>query len=661
MISSFDKNGAAKHYRREFIQNVNDCDYEGALDNLLKYHDTVHNRDFHLACGILYFLMSQDSDDNELLVMAAREFMMHLRRFPTSRVAFRDLLGVHMLRHDPAATLACADWAALHGFDIDGMFGELSEAGVELFMDESDGLDLDGLLEKGEFGEIDIQPTNEEAGGDNAVPAKERHIIQFRGGKNGGDKDARVEGLSRDKILAMTPSEAQTEFRDDWNGDVFDAPDEIDDGEDFTEDVSRELIDRLRDGDMRGNSDMATQLALQKAEQLCGNGDFESALGILAAIKPSDGRYYYCAECMRAFIFAETGDLDGAMRAVNRAFEVLPHGALASTLLCKIYEDKKQFDKIPDALKNADVKDYTDAGHVYQAMRLAIEYCTPEDALSLAEDYIEEFNTMDIRMLYAQMLYNHGDRKAALREMYKLTRIFYDDFNTHYYYKNAVLGVKSMPVDEDAPQTVLATAVNAFVLINKQGLPDDETVKGEMYDSYLELFLTLQYPREKQTSVAMFELLGRLVEDGRLEEKLRDALVSPYVEPLVKAVILSGLLKSGQDDYLMSISFCPITGKAFKPPTNGFSDGFKTAFAFTVALAHKLVPSFNELAVKLKSKLDASEFSERDKAYYILQKLKSSRGGKKISDSRTCFALGYGSKSEAAQAFAAVDAYIGQI
>ena len=78
---------------------------------------------------------------------------------------------------------------------------------------------------------------------------------------------------------------------------------------------------------------------------------------------------------------------------------------------------------------------------------------------------------------------------------------------------------------------------------------DDETVKGEMYDSYLELFLTLQYPREKQTSVAMFELLGRLVEDGRLEEKLRDALVSPYVEPLVKAVILSGLLKSGQDDY----------------------------------------------------------------------------------------------------------------
>ena len=44
MISSFDKNGAAKHYRREFIQNVNDCDYEGALDNLLKYHDTVDRK-----------------------------------------------------------------------------------------------------------------------------------------------------------------------------------------------------------------------------------------------------------------------------------------------------------------------------------------------------------------------------------------------------------------------------------------------------------------------------------------------------------------------------------------------------------------------------------------------------------------------------------------
>lgn len=658
MISSFDKNGAARHYKREFIQNVDDCDYEGALDNLLKYHDTVGNRDFHLACGILYFLMSQDSDDNELLVMAAREFMMHLRRFPTSRVAYRDLLGVHMLRHDPAATLACADWAALQGFDVDAMFGELSEAGVELFMDESVGLDLEGLLEKGEFGEIDVQPTRDERGYDDAASDSGRHILQFRGGKHSGNETP-ADGLSREKILAINPNAAQTDLNDDWEGDDFDVSDEMGDEADISEESSRELIDKLRGSDTPGNADMATQLALQKAEQLCGEGDFSSALGILADIKPVDGRYYYCAECMRAFIYAETGDLDGALRAVDRAFDVMPHGALASTLLCKIYEDKKQYDKIPDALKNADVKDYTDAGHVYQAMRLAIEYCTPEDALSLAEDYIEEFNTMDIRMLYAQMLYNYGDRKAALREMYKLTRIFYDDFNTHYYYKNAVLGVKSMPIDEDAPQTVLATAVNAFVLINKQGLPDDETLHGEMFDSYLELFLTLQYPREKQTSIAMFELLGRLVEDKRLEEKLRDALVSPYVEPLVKAVILAGLLKSGSNDYLMSVSYFPITSKVFKPPSDKCSDGYKTAFAFTVALAHKLVPSFNELVKELMPKLDKSEFSERDKAYYILQKLKSTRGGKKISDSRTCFALGYTSKAEAAQAFAAVDAYIG--
>ncbi|MCX4314649.1 MAG: hypothetical protein OSJ83_12465, partial [Clostridia bacterium] len=88
MITEFDKNGALALYRREFTDALDACEYERALDNLLKYAEICDYGDFHLACGMLYLLMAQDSDDNELLTMSFRELMMYLRKHPDREIAY---------------------------------------------------------------------------------------------------------------------------------------------------------------------------------------------------------------------------------------------------------------------------------------------------------------------------------------------------------------------------------------------------------------------------------------------------------------------------------------------------------------------------------------------------------------------------------------------
>ena len=66
MITAFDKNGAVALYKREFAERLKEDDYEGALDRLLKYSEATENPDFHMACGMLYLVMSQSSDDREI-------------------------------------------------------------------------------------------------------------------------------------------------------------------------------------------------------------------------------------------------------------------------------------------------------------------------------------------------------------------------------------------------------------------------------------------------------------------------------------------------------------------------------------------------------------------------------------------------------------------
>lgn len=656
MISAFDKNAVTALYRREFTESLYSGDYESALDKLLKYDEKIGYADFHLACGKLYLLMAQDSDDNELLVMAFRELMMHLRRFPKCRSAHRDVIAVQMLRHDPAGALECLEFAKRNGVDTDGMVDSLSQAGVDLFMDESVGLDLDGLMEPGEFGDIEIV---ENAGDDENIEIDptdgKPRVLQFKGENYSGAQSHHGGVRSRgdkDKIMPILSGDGISFDDDEQSLRDIDFSFADDDDE---EDLPAELIDKLRGSDLSKRTGLTAQLALRDAEKYGMRGDTEKAFAALSEIKPSDGHYYYCAECMRAFMYMQNEDDKNARACIDRAFDVHPRGALASTLLCKLYENNRQYYKIAQTLKNADVKDYTDADHVYQAMMFAVKYCKPKDAIALAESYVNEFNTMDIRMLYAQLLYNNGEKKRALKEMFALSRIFYDDFNTQYYYKQASADVAAMPVDEQAPQDVLARVIDGLIAIHRNGSPSDELIRTEDYKLALELFLTLELPNEHKLLKEMLGVINDVSRDERFECKLRDSLVSPYVEPVVKAIILSELLaRTGR--FTLAVGFCPDSDIATDVNVGAMSGGEIVASAFLLCLDRQLYDKF----VKQKSQFDAlleavksgkANIPDRDIAYYIIKTLKS----KMLRDARVIQALGYDNKKEAAEAYRAVE------
>ncbi len=666
MITEFDKNGALALYRREFTDALDACEYERALDNLLKYAEICDYGDFHLACGMLYLLMAQDSDDNELLTMSFRELMMYLRKHPDREIAYRDILGVLMLRHDTTATFECTEWIKANGFDPDAMFAELSDAGFELFPDDNMCLDIDGMFEPGEFGEIEIVPDDvkDVKADDAAVQSqadKPSKVIRFRGGDAENAHGENVAARAADKKVLKIDRGDDSEIdiselfdiarMSSENGiaDLFDDDDDADE-------LDIRTMENIRNNELSKRTGMAAQMALKEAERYGNAGDYDKVFQMLDEIKPSDGQYYYCAECMRAFTFMQLDDMLNAHITLEHALDTRPDGALAGTLLCRLYEIEHKFDKIPAALKNIDVHDYTDASHAYQAMQLAINYCTVQDAIELAEEYIEEFNTMDVRMLYAQLLYNAGRRKDATRELYILSRIFYDDFGAQYYYAQATAGVKQMPVDEDAPQSAIAGLVDGFMWIHRVGKPTDELINGDEYRTALELFLTLEFRNDRKLVIEMFDVLKKLVADPRMEDKMRDTLVSPYAEPLVKAVLLSELLER-DDDFLLEIGFCPISRATAPAPLESYSRAFKTAYAYMLTLGSHLYPQFIALAEELEPKLVGTKFSERDKAYYILKQLKRRDKRNKFDlDGRVEYALGYDTKSAATQAFKAVEA-----
>ena len=146
MIKKFNTNGAVALYKREFADCLESCDYEGAIDKLLKFSEAKSNPDFHSAMGVLYFLMTQESEDRELLPLAFREFMMHLVAHPDSRNTYRNLLAVAILRHDPNSIAEISEFIDRSGQNVKELVDELSEYGLDIFNDDSMYIDVDGMF-----------------------------------------------------------------------------------------------------------------------------------------------------------------------------------------------------------------------------------------------------------------------------------------------------------------------------------------------------------------------------------------------------------------------------------------------------------------------------------------------------------------------------------
>lgn len=653
MIKKFNTHGAVALYKREFASCLESGNYEGAIISLLKFSEAKSNPYFHSAMGILYFLMTQDSEDKELLPLAFREFMMHLISHPDSRVTYRNLLAVAILRRDPAAIARTSDFIEMSGQDVKAIVDELSDYGLDIFNDEGIFIDVDRMFLPCDYGEIadDVFVGNDEDSLDFAEPKRETaapKIIDFKGIR----KDKSVEPTqSEDKIMRIK-TDGVTD--DPFNaGDMFDVMIKLIREEEGEVEFAQEVDDYDIISDEP--SDLAAKLALRRAQKHCISGEFDKALTELDTIDRDCGRLYYCAECVRANIMLDLSRYEEAQNALDRAFSVLPDGALAGTIQCSLYEVTDNCSRIPDTLKKIDVTDYVDSDHVYRALRFAIAYCTPEDALMLLEDYIDEFNSFDLRSIRAQMLYNSGEKKEAIKELKTLASIQYDDFNAQYYYLMAKAGVEKMPLHDETPQNILGMIVdNTIAIIHSDMFKDNtELIESEPFKYGLEVFLTLEFRHTRNIVKIMFETLNMLATDKRLEEKMRGALVSPYVEELVKAVILGRLLSAynGKTEFLVEQSFCPMSYSSEYPPLEDADDGYYMAYALCFMFLPSALKALSDFYDDVKG-FFYDDYSREDIAYFLWNSVKTKfKYANKEVDERVHYALGYQTKTKANSTF----------
>lgn len=681
MISKFNKDGAAALYGRQFAECIEDYDYDGAADKLLKYNEAADFDRFHLVFGMLYMMMTQDSDEEELLVLAYREFMMHLCVYPDCREAYRNLIGVMCLRHDSVGIAETLKFVEENGFEPKEMLDELTAVGLVFYYDPNDPIDYDTLFPPEEYGSImasAMRPKNNRPPFEEApkpAPAlKGSKVIGFRGAKSpeSADRSAAETGTGESKVL---PIMAEDEKDPPDISEIFDITDGEEEEQDDESDARGEelarllmdlvlsenddeidadyLIENIDDVFGRGEDvskdELKSKFAIRASERLCAAGKFDEALEKLDSIPKNGSRMQYCAECARAHIHLVRKDLDSAEQSLGEAKRIYENGALVGTMLCILYEARGETARIPAVLKGIDVFDFTDGDHVYSALQYAIDYCSPDDALALAESYVDEFNTFDLRLLYAQLLYNSGDRDGAKRELYDLTRVLYDDFVVVYFYTIACDGVPRMPLETDAPGEFLDAIVGHFIsMVNspEYGRTSEDEDDG-IFDYCLEMFLTLEYRNKKSVLKTMFDTLKKLANDKRIEGQMRNALVSPYTEPIVKAVILSELLANGSKNFMLCSALHPVSQAGVPKLAKGCPREFYLAYSLALVFCRSEIHTVIDLARKI-SKIDVGANGGARKACYIWTEVqKAAKCTDKEADGRIYSLFGYSSKTAA--------------
>ncbi len=689
MITEFDKSGGAAYYKKRFAECVEEDDYEHAIDYLLKYHDDYDNADFHLACGMLYLQMSLDSDDNEIVCMAVRELFMHIRRFPDCECAYRDLLIALILRRDGAAFTECCKWIQQRGLNFRKIINELASTGI-LFpsSEEEYPPDFNELFDA-EYGEIGTElcdcfdgyyePDAEEIGvifdGIMNTPTYDGDdkIIPFGGEMPVGQEAKRLFEVSPQIKKTSDDQHAQIDEPDgeDLSTEPFDDvppdPNAIDEDDDFNDFINAYLYDNgdivfnaQDDEDVPDHAEEdindATAQILHAAEEAYSAGDFDGAIRALESVKRGDGRYYVTL-CMRALIEMEKGAYDDAETSLKRAEAIKPTGALSGSLLCRLYEHENKTELIPSTLQKIDVKDYVNTPHLYKAFDMTVKYCDDDVAAELLRKYIKEFNIMEMRVVYAQIMYNMGERDFALDELYTLSRIFYDDINISMCYMMARMHPEKLEIGSEAPQTVLSLVVYNVMQTVLEGQIGDAELKDDKYMSGLEFFLTLEFSNKRKLLVKMFETVRAIASYEILKDKVRDTLVSPYVEPIVKAVILGELLaKSPGTPFLMEIAYCPIMPENFKILGKDCSRGYYIAYAFVLALCRDRLDKLNKLAAE--TVFPSEGVTDASIAYYLFKT--ATAGVPYAKDERLPLALGFASKAAAARDFKALSQLLKQ-
>ncbi len=737
MITKFDKSAKAQYFKNEFAECVEDCDYEGALDNLIKYAEAKDYPDFHLACGMLYLQMTQDSDDIELYAMAFREFLMHIRRFPDCERAYRNILAVLFLRGSYSQAIAACRWIRRRGIDLEKIVNELAESGI-LFISPSAPADIDGLFDFGEYGEIDPCPMDDDdtsfadtdyrytraltdkeyerernerfaemgetematalgfedylngktdknptkimkfSASDTAFENKNVRsgLIKFKPEKphnaalanfrfvlerieekleDGEFDENDVIELDKsavgDTVLEELHKRLLQEFvfktEDDYNDKYYGGDD---DGapcifEDFSHDFMNDEIDVGDIHKMTGEErpSKAIDVALCYYE----NNNTEKLYEVLNGIRYSDPDIYK-AIVLRAVIALDDRDYSSAERLLKDALSLDGSNPLALLLLTEVYESTDQTSKIPALLKRMNTSDFASVRHVYRVARLASAYCKRTDAMGIISELIDEYNILSLRVVYAQMLYNSGKKQEATELMYPMTRIYYNDVNADFIYGFMRDGGSKLKLTEtpEAPTEVLSAIYDDLISAAIGGGLSRTTECSELFASIVKSFTELSFEQPNKLLSDMFETVRILTANPSTSEIMRDALVDPFAEQIVKFVILSTILEYDRDaSFVLEVNYSPLSDDAAPKLDRTIGKGYVTAYAFMLVYCRKALAEFVVTAAELAAIEPVKEWDDRDAACYLIKS--AAKKYKVKPDDRLWRIIGYPDKSSA--------------
>lgn len=723
MIIKIDKNKIVEHCRIKFAECLEREDFESAIDWLFKFHEETGNPDFHLPLGMLYLQMTAQSDDSELFTMAFREFMLHIRRHPDCSAAYRDLLATVFLYHEQIPMLECGKWILSRGKALDDFLCDLDAAGIDFFdTPDYSFMELDELFDAGEYGDIDpdrteLQPIENNTAdvvqaGEKKPAPRGSGIIPFADIADA----AATQTPHRAERSAEKPSKGEKILRPSFGGgndiseffnDLIykykndgephaDAPqfeeepeelldrilsdlsiegDAEEDGESITAEEFEKLLTEEKDGmdfsataftadgfkDVKISND--THGHIIQAERLRSEGNMRAAIAELDKI-PRDlpTELDYNVSVMRGYFCTDAGEYERAERELMHALDVKPHGALASTTLCCLYEAEKRTELIPSVLRSIDIKDFSDGEHVYKTFLYALDYCDSDDAVKFTKSLIDEYNIMDMRRMYAQMLYNRGERDFARSELYKLSRIYYDDINALYYYLIAGMKVKSMPVEEEAPQQILSAVVEGIMEVAAENskLLVKLVKEDRMFALGVEFFFSLEFSHSRALLTRMFDTVRIFTRIEELDGIVRDALVSPYVEPIVKSIIIAELYAADRNQTLLTeTGYCPWTYEG-DPLGDKYSQGYYTAYAAFIMLKRRRhdMSEFFKVAEYVREHTEGICCEQSAIAYYVFKKAWNTVKHVGEPDERLCYLFGFKTKTEATKAYKLIDRYI---
>lgn len=668
MIVNFDTNNLADVYKEKFGKCLDENDFEGALGVLIKYDNEFGYPDFHLACGMLYLEIALKSVDDHYRDMAFREFMFHIRRFPKCYVAYRDLVLSVLLGQDSINfnILMFYRWIASCGNDLSRIERDVSVTNIiEPNCKKSDMHFSDLFF--GEYGDIDPRPHLRQKDTANLMNFDiDKTVFESNIELSKGENCSVLQDETEDDInLDEMDPDIIREFLDEFSKSAqeldrraesekimpFSNPDNADD---VNDEANANLKSLLED-----ESDRYISLAVKAIE----DNNEDLAIEYMAKVKP-ESRHYYHSLNMRAIYYIQRNRFAEAKFLVDTACAVKPHGAVCGTLRCVLYEEMGQTSLIPKALAKIDVKDFDTEQFLFQAFKFAMTYCNDAELQEWLARCVEEYDVLQMRFMYAVLRYNDGDYDFAVEEFRKLSQIRYFDFYINYFYEIvSVRDPNGFKLDIELIKRCIKSEISTLVdYIIKNGI-NDETINTHMFKCALVYFLAGDFDNSKRELIKMFSAVRQLCHDTRFADVLRDFLVSPYGQPLVKIVVLAELMAlNPNEQFLYLVGSVPLMCSFADIPTSsdGVISNSSKAFVYLFTLICGVKPSLAQ--EKLAKQVDLLEIifsdvkveNERDMTYFLLRRLFSAN---KIYtyENRLPQALGYKTREEAENAHKNID------